>query len=168
MVKAMGMLLDGRRVKDRFLRGIYYSAARSFLFNRILSARVAHETWDKALPGDVMQLTGTQSIFSIERPDEALRTRVALHDASPASLLWGRGESRVSAEALMIQQQGLDGLEALCHALEKNGLERSYRAHVLLANQLAWHWQGADLMLSFELTAGSYATSVLRELVVVG
>ncbi|HBI22403.1 MAG TPA: tRNA pseudouridine(13) synthase TruD [Legionella sp.] len=167
MVKAMGMLLHGQRVKDRFLRGIYYSAARSFLFNRILSARVEHETWDKALPGDVMQLTGTQSIFSIERPDEALHARVALHDVSPTSLLWGTGESRVSAEALIIQQQGLDGLDAWCDALEQHGLERAYRAHVLCADQLAWCWQAYDLMVSFELTAGSYATSVLRELVVV-
>ncbi len=165
MVKAVDMLLHGRRVKDRFLRGIYYSAARSFLFNRILSARVAHETWDKALSGDVMQLAGTHSIFSVERPDEALHARVARQDASPASLLWGIGESRVRAEALIIQQQGLDGLEALCDALEQHGLERAYRAHVLFANQLAWRWQASNLMVSFELTAGSYATSVLRQLI---
>ncbi len=165
MVKAADMLLQGRRVKDRFLRGIYYSAVRAFLFNRILSARVEHGSWNKALPGDVMQLTGTHSIFTTSHPDEALQARIALQDASPASVLWGLGESRVSADARIIEQQGLDGFSALCGALEQHGLECAHRAHMLFAHHLAWSWHESDLTLTFELTTGSYATSVLRELI---
>ena len=166
MTKAVDLLLHGRRVKDRFLRGIYYSAARSFLFNRILSARVELGTWDKAVSGDVMQLARTHSIFTVECPDEALQARVACQDVTPASVLWGIGASRISADAHQIEQRALDGFRPLCEALEQHGLERAYRAHMLFATHMAWHWQGSDLVLSFELTAGSYATSVLRELFV--
>lgn len=62
--KAWRLLTTDYRVKNPFLRGMYYSAARSFLFNQILSARVSQKTWNRALAGDVMQLSGTHSIFS--------------------------------------------------------------------------------------------------------
>ena len=168
VLRAEAVLLRGLRVKDRFLRGIYYSAARSFLFNRILSARVAHQTWNKALPGDVMQLAGTHSIFSIDMPDDIIHERVANQDISPASVLWGKGDLLVSADAQTIQQEGLDGFGPWCQALESHGLERAYRAHVLGVQHLTWQWTDADLTLSFELPPGAYATSVLRELVLIG
>lgn len=164
--KAAHMLLNGVRVKDKFLRGIYYSAARSWLFNRILSARVEQRTWNKALSGDVMQLAGTHSIFPIETPDDAIHARVAANDVSPASVLWGRGNERLSLEALAVQQQSLNGMESWGLALEQHGLDRAYRAHVLHAQHLTWEWQDTHLTLSFELPPGGYATSILRELII--
>ena len=61
--KAEAVLLEGVKVKNRFLKGIYYSAARSFLFNQILDARVRADNWSKALSGDLMLLAGTNSFF---------------------------------------------------------------------------------------------------------
>jgi len=165
--KAEALLLNGVRVKDRFLRGIYYSAARSFLYNRILSARVANHTWNKAVSGDVMQLAGKNSMFPIGIPDEMIDARVTKQDLSPASLLWGKGNDLVSADALVIQQEALQTFEPWCAALENHGLERAYRAHVLRVQDLSWYWQDGGLVLSFELTSGSYATSVLRELIAI-
>ena len=165
IARAEAVLLNGLRVKDRFLRGIYYSAARSFLYNRILSLRVASHTWNKAVSGDVMQLAGKHSIFPIVIPDDTIHARVESHDLSSASLLWGKGDTLVSAEALTFQQDALHGFESWCTALESHGLERAYRAHVLRVDNLLWQWQDGELTLSFELTAGAYATSVLRELI---
>ena len=48
---------------DRFQRGMAISAARSFLFNHVLARRVADGSWDRALPGDVMQLDGRRALF---------------------------------------------------------------------------------------------------------
>lgn len=166
IIKAQDMLLKGVRVKDRFLRGIYYSAARSFLFNRILSERVTANTWNKALSGDVMQLGGTHSIFSIDTPDESIHARIASHDISPTAPLWGKGCERMSMDALISQQNALQGFEPWCDALEQHGLERMYRSHTLQVSHLTWDWLDAhSLALSFELVAGAYATSVLREVV---
>lgn len=166
MDKAEAVLLNGLRVKDRFLRGIYYSAARSFLFNRILSARVASHNWNKAVSGDVMQLAGKNSIFPIDLPDEIIHARVEVQDLSPASLMWGKGNELVSADALAIQQAALQGFEPWCDALEKHGLERAYRAHVLQVQDLVWQWQDGGLIFKFQLKSGSYATSVLREVII--
>ena len=165
IVKAEALLLNGVRVKDRFLRGMYYSAARSLLFNLILSERVAANHWNTALSGDVMQLAGTHSIFSIDVPDESIHARMATHDLSPTAPLWGKGDERMSLEALASQQKALHGYDAWCEALEQHGLERMYRALILQVPHLTWSWQDThQLTLSFELVAGAYATSVLREL----
>jgi tRNA pseudouridine13 synthase len=165
LMRAEAVLLNGLRVKDRFLRGIYYSAARSFLFNRILSARVAQHSWNTALSGDVMQLAGKNSIFTIEMPDDTIHNRLAEKDISPASSLWGKGEERVSLDARLVQQEALCGFEPWCTSLEAQGLERAYRAHVLRVQELTWVWDGRNLELKFELVAGAYATSVLREII---
>lgn len=166
IVKAQGMLLNGIKVKDRFLRGMYYSAARSFLFNLILSERVANHSWNTALSGDVMQLAGTHSIFSIDIADESIHERIARRDISPTAPLWGLGTERMTMDALTSQQKALHGYDTWYEALEQHGLERMYRSQVLQVSDLTWHWQEPhQLSLSFELVAGAYATSVLRELV---
>ena len=169
IIKAQDMLLKGVRVKDRFLRGIYYSAARSYLFNLILSERVSTLTWNKALSGDVMQLAGTHSIFSIDTPDETIQVRIDNHDISPSAPLWGLGCERMNQDALASQQKALDGVSEWCDALEQHGLEQMYRAHILQVPYLTWSWHDAThLTLSFKLVAGAYATSVLRELMNTG
>lgn len=165
LLKAEALLLKGMRVKDRFLRGIYYSAARSFLYNRILSARVAQHTWNRALSGDVMQLAGKHSLFPIDTPDDMIHSRVVAQDLSPASPLWGKGNALETMDALAVQQDALSGFEPWCTSLEEHGLERSYRAHRLCVQDLTWVWDGGVLVLSFSLTAGGYATSVLREVI---
>ncbi|HHF7343632.1 TPA: tRNA pseudouridine(13) synthase TruD [Legionella feeleii] len=165
LVKAEAFFSGHIKVKNRFLRGIYYSAARAFLFNQILSARVKAATWNTALPGDVMQLTGKNSIFSIEAPDELIQTRVEDFDLSPAAPLWGKGQERVGGDALTQQEQVLDRYKFWCEALESHGLERAYRPLVLPIEDLMWNWQDNQLNLSFRLTSGSYATSVVRELI---
>lgn len=166
VVKAEAVLLKGQKVKDRFLRGMYYSAARSYLFNRILSQRVEQQTWNKALSGDVMQLAGSHSLFKIDTPDELIVKRMIEQDISPASVLWGKGEDLVRLEAQTVQQLALTGFEPWCKALEHHDLSRAYRAHVLQLENFTWDWQEDNVTLSFALTAGAYATSVLRELII--
>ncbi len=166
ILKARDMLLNDVRVKDKFLRGIYYSAARSFLFNLILSERVLNQTWNNALSGDVMQLAGTHSIFTCDSPDEEINARIAHRDISPAAPLYGLGNERMTQDALESMQNALCNYTDWCDALQKHGLKRMYRAHILHASNLTWHLQQPNcLTLSFELVAGAYATSILRELV---
>lgn len=48
------IMFAGKREKDRFKRSIYLSAARSAMFNDILSQRVEMNKWADAIAGDVM------------------------------------------------------------------------------------------------------------------
>ena len=50
-------------------------------------------------------------------------------------------------------------------ALEKAGVEAARRALRLKPANMAWTFREDSLLLEFELPAGAYATSVLRELV---
>ncbi|KTD33623.1 tRNA pseudouridine(13) synthase TruD [Legionella israelensis] len=166
LIKAKHMLLENVPVKNRFLKGLYYSSARGFLFNRILSQRVALKNWNKPISGDILQLRGTNSIFMADIIDETLYQRVKCHDLSPASILWGTGEEKIAKEALILQQNALADFKPWLLALEMEGLKKSYRAQVLPVSLMTWQWlKEKQLKLQFELPAGSYATVVLRELV---
>src|SRR5690606_27996598 len=47
-------------------RGLLLSAARSYLFNRVLEARVGRGDWDRPVAGDCFQLDGSGSWFGPE------------------------------------------------------------------------------------------------------
>lgn len=163
--KAKAFLIDGVKLNNRFLKGMYYSAARSLLFNLILSARILNHTWNKAIPGDVMQLEGKNSVFAIELPDELIANRLASFDISPAAPLWGTGKDLATSEAQALMERVLSGQQDWCQALEKHRLERAWRSLVLRVSNLSWVWRDKKtLILQFNLPAGSYATSVVREL----
>jgi tRNA pseudouridine13 synthase len=53
----------------------------------------------------------------------------------------------------------------LCDGMEHAGLDQERRALVASPANLAWEWPQADqLVLTFALPAGNYATSVLNEI----
>lgn len=163
--KAWQLLTTNYRVKNAFLRGMYYSAARAFLFNHLLSARVAQKNWNKALAGDVMQLAGTHSIFTVCELDDVIQQRIDECDISPAAPLWGVGTERASLAALASQSEALRPWMDWCQGLEAHDLKRAYRPLVLAVTELSWAWHDkTTAILEFELPPGSYATSVVREL----
>lgn len=61
-------LFAGKQVRDAKLRGIYLSAARSFIFNEVLAERVRAGNWNRALAGEVYALNGSRSFFSASSP----------------------------------------------------------------------------------------------------
>ncbi len=164
--QAAAMLLQGRRVRDRFKRAIYLSAARSLLFNQVLARRVMDGSWDRALAGDVMMLAGSHSIFSCPEPDEAITRRLAEGDIHPTGPLWGSGNTSCQAEAAALEEAALATEAPWCRALEAAGLKHQRRALRVIPQQLQWHFSDDDsLTLTFSLPSGCYATSVLREVV---
>ena len=60
---ARAMLAGSEPVRDRHLRGLYLSAARAFLFNEVLAARIGAGTWNTVLPGEACMLAGSNSFF---------------------------------------------------------------------------------------------------------
>ena len=159
-------MFAGRRVK-REERSVLLSAARSELFNRILSARVAAETWNTALEGDVWMLDGSQSVFGPETLSPALQQRLQTFDIHPTGALWGMGALRTQAIAQDVEQAALQGDTAmrLRAGLEAAGLKQERRSLRLRPQQMHWAWQDDSvLQVAFALPPGCYATTVLREL----
>lgn len=155
------------RLKKGFKRGMLLSAARSFVFNAVLSERVRQNNWDQHLPGDVMNLAGTGSVFEAPEWDETLAGRLGTKDIHPTGPLWGKGALRSSADAEALEMAVASEQAALCKGLEAAGLEQARRSLRLIAADLNWNWLDDDsLELSFALPPGTYATAVLRELCV--
>ncbi|HAU0772538.1 TPA: tRNA pseudouridine(13) synthase TruD [Legionella pneumophila] len=166
LIKAEEILVQGRKVKDRFLKGMYFSAARSWLYNLILSRRVKESSWNLPLLGDVIQLVGSNSVFVNDKSlDEQLLQRIGEKDVSPASPLPGRSKNLVKGTALQIINEVYAEWSAWLDGLEKNGLEEAWRANILYAEQIEYRINQETVELSFVLPAGAYATVVLRELV---
>jgi len=156
-------MFGGRRLR-RAERSIAISAARSLIFNDILSSRVADGSWDRVVAGDVANLDGSGSLFDVDGVDDKLRERCRRFDIHPTGSLWGRGApgtgGRVGEQELLAAER-YPGLKA---GLERTADEgrRALRARAV---GFTWEWTGRDLRLCFRLTRGAYATSLVRELV---
>jgi len=165
LVKAKEVLLNNKKVKNKFLRGIYYSAARAFLFNQVLARRLVLYSWPKAINGDVLQLAGSHSFFHAQDIDDEIENRIQQFDISPAGPLWGEGKLQITDLALQELEKALESWQSWCDALESQRLKLAYRPFILVVEKMEWQWRQEDLELTFFLPAGAYATSVLRELI---
>ncbi|MGM9482142.1 tRNA pseudouridine(13) synthase TruD [Roseateles sp. NT4] len=136
------MLAREIRVRNPKKKGIYLSAVRSFVFNEVLALRIQQGLWGQTLPGDVM--------------DEAGR---------PTGPMWGRGRVVTTDQARALEN-GVAALHAtLCDGMEHAGLDQERRALVACPVDMSWEWpQAQQLVLTFSLPAGNYATSVLNEI----
>ena len=160
-------LLRGEQVvRNRHLRGLYYSCARSLLFNRVLAARVARANWDQPVAGDVMMLDGTRSRFSVSQPDETLIERARHLDIHPTGPLWGIGDSMLGGEAAQLETEVLAEFPDWCEGLENAGLKHDRRAlRVPVPDLTIDRLARGVTRVRFSLPPGAYATTVLREVV---
>lgn len=165
LARAEAMLVGGRRERDRHKRGLYLSAGRSWLFNRVLAARVADGSWNTLLPGEVACLAGSNSVFDTEVDDAGLAARLAAFDIHPSGPMWGRGRLRSRDRALEVETAALADWADWRNGLEHVGLDQDRRPLRLVPGGLGWEWVDADLVLSFSLPSGAYATTMLREVV---
>ncbi len=170
LAQASAMFEKRTVIRDRHKRGLYISAARSYLFNEVLAARVRAGTWDRALPGEVLMLDGTQSFVQCDSVDSTIERRVAAGELQPTGPMWGRGRALSGGEVLALEQAVLAPHAVWRDGLEHVGLEQERRPLRLWADGLRWSLDSAaaTLTLEFALPAGAYATTVLREVVASG
>jgi tRNA pseudouridine13 synthase len=145
-------------------RSIALSAARSLLFNNVLSARVVAADWNRLRDGDVANLNGSGSIFPVPTVDAELQRRCDEFDIHPTGVLWGKGAPTTTGCARDTEQRIADLLPDLANGLERN-TDEGRRALRLEVQDLEWDLLDDSLILSFSLTRGGFATAVLRELV---
>ena len=164
--------INGRKPhpkKSRDLQSLLLSSARSAIFNQIVSTRVEQNCWDKALEGDVFNLNGSGSVFSVEQIDQEIQQRLASGDIHPTAPLWGIKNDKVGGAAKALEQQVVAQntiLQRLAQGLEKKELKTMRRATRLPVNDLSWTWPDEQsLILQFTLPTGTFATSVLASLV---
>lgn len=144
----------GKRL-PRHKRSIAISAARSFLFNRILDTRVRDGSWNKLVPGDLANLDGSGSVFDVDEVDDELSRRCNEMDIHPAGPLCGDGTPGASVPS---------GHEHWLQALTNARVKSANRSLRLRVSDFEWTSADDSLVLEFALGRGAYATSVVREI----
>jgi tRNA pseudouridine13 synthase len=159
---------SGKPPRKRTQRSLYLSAARSWLFNLVLSERIKQGSWNQALNGDVMLLAGTKnSVFVVEKGDDALSLRLANMDIHPTGVMWGRGQPSNKNDSLELEHDVLSNWILWKEGLEKVGLTQDRRALRLFPSDFCWQFlDNRQLELSFFLASGCYATAIFRELAI--
>ncbi|NKF49765.1 tRNA pseudouridine(13) synthase TruD [Shewanella sp. WXL01] len=158
------MLNGGRKIKDRKKRSMFLSAVRSNIFNLVVSHRL-QTSGLQGLDGDCVMLSGSKSYFVADSWDDTIEQRLITKDIQLSAPLWGRGAALAQGDAAQIEQAALTGFEQDLKGLEQAGLEQERRPLMLEPQGLKWQLADNTMVLEFILPAGSYATSVLRELV---
>lgn len=163
-----------RKRAPREQNSMELSAARSLIFNEILAARVRDGSWNTGLDGEVFNLDGSGSIFASDSIEDTLRERLASADIHPTGVLWGTSNDKVSGLAAQLEADIIENnllLTELAKGLELRGIKAQRRALRLPIEAMRWEWQEQQdsseqtLVLSFTLTTGSFATSVLASVV---
>lgn len=153
-------LPEKRNVRSRVL-----SAARSFLFNRVLAERVAAGTWSQAQPGDLLAFTDSRSFFAAGEA-ECLDPRLTQLDLHPTGPLWGEGPSPAAGSTRHLEQGIGDAEAQLALWLAEAGMAHERRILRLPISGLTWHYPEPDILqLEFVLPAGCFATALVREIV---
>ena len=166
VAKALAMF-QGKKVK-REQRSIYLSAVRSYFFNQLLAKRISLGNWNQAVSGDVCVFDCSNSFFTTDQIDDSIIQRVKEADIHPAGLLFGKSDSETKNEALAIEQEIFNAYPALTKGLLDYDLATSRRAFRVFPTKFEWEFlPEMKVVLKFSLPAGSYATSLLRELVVI-
>lgn len=168
--QALRWATDEIRVKERGKRSFYLSAARSAMFNHLVSQRLAQNLYSTVMLGDAMQLHGRGSWFVVTEDELAQsQLRNIAHDIHITAPLPGKGELGTQSQALDFETANLAEYEALWALARQERVDNTRRAINVIPEEMTWSWQDdTTLSLSFFLPAGSFATSVVRELIVLG
>lgn len=168
LVKAEQFFRGEIRVRSRNKRGIYLSAARSYLFNMILAERIKQSSWDQLLSGDCLMLAGSQSYFVCEQPDADTQQRLFCGDLNVSGWLAGDQPSQASLEAEAIEQSVIQAYSGWLEGLQRARVKSARRSlRVVPENFKLTPLDSNNLVIEFSLPTGSFATSLLRELFVV-
>lgn len=156
-------LFGGKKVKNRDKRSIYLSAARSLIFNQVVSERIARGLHLSPMLGDAFILNGSKAGFTPDLIDEEIINRFATQDIVLSGPMAGKG-NKVHSEALAFESAVIEPYEVIMKGLIQHGLKHERRALLLVPTNMEWYFNDDGLNISFSLPAGSYATSVMREI----
>lgn len=152
-------------VKDRKKRSFYLSAARSEVFNLVVSQRIADQQMQTVLLGDYLQLAGSNSFFEVKAEDLVQsQQRLDENDVLLTAPLIGensleqKGNER--EKAIIAQHENLISL------MKKERMNAARRAILCKPQDLHWQFEPEGLRLTFFLNSGSYATGLVRELII--
>lgn len=162
------LLFSGKRVKEHHKRAIYLSAARSYVFNHVVSQKIAADCLLQPMVGECLISTQNAEKFCYAGAGKSSMQDLQLQyrQLVTSGPMWGRGENLLKNKALEWEIDALSDFSAWLNSLELTGMQMDRRPALLTLHDLRWRWLNQSLELQFSLPAGCYATSVIRELII--
>ncbi|EKT54048.1 tRNA pseudouridine(13) synthase TruD [Providencia sneebia] len=167
LVQALRWAKKEIQVRERNKRSFYLSAARSAMFNHIVSERIAQQMTQQVLLGDALQLTGRGSWFVATQEELAdSQQRVLSSELSITAPLPGDGDLGTQDDALAFETSNLENYSAFLDLMKSERVSSARRAIIIKPQDFQWRWiDKTTLHLQFFLRSGSFATSVVREII---
>lgn len=169
------LLGDLRRRMPTQKRKLMLNALQSAIFNEVLAKRVQAGTMDALFAGDIAFKHDNGSVFAV---DDALadadetRARLKEHEISPSGPMWGGKMMRAEGDidkaelaALAVADLTPEDFVDSKQAGLVPGVRRPLRVSVTdtdIEGGIDDH--GSYVRIAFDLPAGAYATTVLREI----
>ncbi len=122
---------------------MYFSAARSWLFNEVLACRVHRGDWLSPVDGEP------------GLPDRMV----------PTGPLWGDGGTSAEGQLAELERSVVDQVPELARLFSATRMKPERRPLSARPEGLSWQWLADDcLELAFFLSPGQYATAVLSDI----
>lgn len=162
--RGIDLLIANKKLKNRNLQGLLFSAVRSFLFNHVVSERLSKGLGHQLLEGDFVQLSGSEKGFVV---DNLVMEQPRFNDGDillTAPLAGSRPQPL--NEALAFEQNALSDYQVLIEKLANKRFNQERRAILCFPQTVTSEWHDdKTVTVSFDLPKGAFATSLLRELV---
>lgn len=130
---------DRPRRGRNFKAGMAFSAARSWLFNEVLAARVERGDWNRVLDGE---------------PSD-----------TPSGPLWGDGGTTANGLQGEFERAVVEQHPEVMAVFASTRMKPERRPLLLPMSELNWHWESSDtLCLEFALASGAFATALVAEI----
>lgn len=154
---------DRGRRRGRSDQGFMFSAARSLIFNAILAERVRAGTWNRVGAGDVANLDGRGSVFAVDAADSTIGARADALEIHPTAPLVGEGTPMSTADVARLEESVAARFPEALAVIRAERMNAERRALRIRVRDLTHDYADAVLRVRFALDAGSFATTVLRE-----
>ncbi len=154
---------DKFRVRDKSKRSFYLSAARSYMFNQVLSARIEQGMTHTPMRGDML-IDNTEHLKLVLDTDKATELLDKGHWLISGPMT-GDNALPTEADARKFEQSMIDQEPDLLAVIRSNRMRHDRRALMLFPQDMEWTCEKDTLTVSFSLPAGSFATAVMREVI---
>ncbi|KJY83602.1 pseudouridine synthase [Vibrio galatheae] len=152
------------RTRNQNKRSLYLSAARSWIFNTILSDRIEKGLFTQPILGDLIHQA--EQRITVEADNLAnVSQHVASGQANITAALAGDNALPTLEDALSLEQPHLDAEPDLMALIRGNRMRHERRDICLMPQDLTWHVEDDQVTLTFSLDAGCFATAIIRELI---
>lgn len=191
--RALGVLSRGggmpgaMRAVDRAEQSFFVAAFQSAVFNRVLDERLSAGTLGALEPGDVASKHDSGAVFAVSEAmlsEDAdggpgsgaaeLRRRLDALEISPSGPMWGLSMMLAQGAVGERERRVLDDLGVTMEMFERvqrtgihlSGARRALRVRLSYPDiEAGQDEHGGYIKLRFELPAGSFATSVVQEII---